>query len=101
VSLSETLVEEPGYYLRDTLKPSLVVRHLFPTDDGPGGSNPTPPYSLIHRQYLVRPPGGLPVGAKLKRRSGGPLGDKWAGRPFEGIQGRKPCMAGRVKTGRM
>jgi len=101
VSPPDTLVEEPGCCLRDTLKPSMVVRHPFPTDDGPGGSNPTPPYSLIHRQYLVRPPGCLPVGAKLKRRSGGPLGDKWAGRPFEDIQGRKPCMAGRVKTGRM
>ncbi|MGB5289955.1 MAG: hypothetical protein WBN41_00715 [Lysobacterales bacterium] len=38
-----------------------------------------------------------PESAELEGR----LGDKWAGRPFEAIQGRMPCMAGPVKTGQM
>ena len=49
----------------------------------------------------VRAPGGLSVAVTSKRRTDEPLGEKWAGCPFQAAQGRMPCKAGPVKTARM
>lgn len=48
-----------------------------------------------------RPSGGLPVWVTSQRRAVGPLGEKWTGRPFQAVQGRKPCEAVPVKTVRL
>ena len=79
-------LRQPLYLLTRPVVNSSNVRHI----SGVRGDTPHHLTNIVPNQSdadAPRPSDGLSVWVTSQRRTGGPLGEKWTGRPFQAVQG--------------